>query len=353
MLRSESTINRVPARETTTALMTVAILIVVHSPSSAMACSCQKNPGELGTTLIRARDAAVAVYVGQVQQVVENPPHATAWVKVLQVLKGSVTAGETLKVPAWGAGDCTPPFEEGETYLIYATGLAPIDVSTCSRTRPVGPNDLEVQWLTSGQLPPIPVALRRAVVECSRCSLTHLANELVGSPYLDDTPALKSEDVVQAAARGNPFWAVGCNGGHGCPWTAIGIGRSRRAFELFASSELQSACHVRISRRWCSQLEANGHASWPSEAVRCIDPGTAKEVCNEERTAKESWDLPEDLSAAACIWNDAEHARCVLAAPARPRQLASQEPILACRPQRSDPERYLCTVTASDRDVFR
>ena len=80
---------------------------------------------------------------------------STTWaeVSVREVFKGPLKAGETLTLPAGGAGDCTLPFAEGEDWLVYSSDSAPEWAMACTRTHRAPPDDVDLKWLRTGEIP--------------------------------------------------------------------------------------------------------------------------------------------------------------------------------------------------------
>ena len=161
------------------------LLAVCAGPATAQACSCWDGPADLPTNLREAKAGAIAIYRARVVSIdsgflrlFRHP----ASVEVLEVFKGQVKRGERLQLPYGGGGDCTIRFEEGIEYLMYAHGSEPEDVHHCSRTRPVRAGDSELDWLRTGRLPPVPVAIQRESVSCEPCDIHAVGGRLLSPP---------------------------------------------------------------------------------------------------------------------------------------------------------------------------
>jgi len=151
------------------ALVLLSLPLVALLPDCASACSCAALPG---TPQERARDAlssSTAVFSGEVVEF-EKPPPDTTMIEgtLLTVVSSGGTATVTLRASeVWkgprqqtvvvttgddsGSG-CGYPFEEGEEYLVYATGKDP-SVSLCSDTKPLPEADADLEALGKGEAP--------------------------------------------------------------------------------------------------------------------------------------------------------------------------------------------------------
>lgn len=107
-------------------LLTLALLRSQGALCDAPACSCRGRP-----TIAEARERATVVFLGRVTEVREDTMdfHGTGeqdraraiTLRVLAGWKGAVADTAVVRTGA-GGGDCGYPFEQGLTYLVYATG---------------------------------------------------------------------------------------------------------------------------------------------------------------------------------------------------------------------------------------
>jgi hypothetical protein len=139
-------------------------------PDCAFACSCAALPG---TPQERAREAlsgSTAVFSGEVVEFEKPPPdtamvegtmltvmgdagrEATVTLQASEVWKGPRQQTVTITTEADSSMGCGYPFEEGQEYLVYATGKEP-SVSLCSETKPLSEADADLEALGEGQKP--------------------------------------------------------------------------------------------------------------------------------------------------------------------------------------------------------
>lgn len=154
-----------PIRRALSGLAVCAVGLLAAPPAAA--CSCIPTP-----THEEALGMADAVFTGTVESV-EEGFRETQWGRVPEVRvvlsldrvwKGgeagddaaaspsarALGAGERVDlVTGTGGGDCGFPFEEGETYLVYAssTERGPLTAGICTRTRPFKGTDEELSLL--------------------------------------------------------------------------------------------------------------------------------------------------------------------------------------------------------------
>ena len=137
-------------------------------PDCAFACSCAPLPG---TPQERAREAlsgSTAVFSGEVVEFEKPPPdtamvegtmltvmgdagrEATVTLQASEVWKGPRQQTVTITTEADSSVGCGYPFEEGQEYLVYATGKEP-SVSLCSETKPLSEADADLEALGDGE----------------------------------------------------------------------------------------------------------------------------------------------------------------------------------------------------------
>ncbi|WP_163999534.1 hypothetical protein [Pyxidicoccus caerfyrddinensis] len=133
-------------------------------PSSADACSCG-GWTDLPTELRTARDGAGVIVHGRVVSVASGQVR----IEVIEAFKGATGGAKLVVDPdGGGGGDCSYSFESGEEYLVYAhLHEGRVATSMCTRTRMVSKGDAELDWLRTGRLPPVPVALWREQDQCT------------------------------------------------------------------------------------------------------------------------------------------------------------------------------------------
>jgi hypothetical protein len=120
-------------------------------PQVSRACRCLTQPTDtsLAQALRTAHETAGHIYFARAQAA-DGPRSGSATVEVVEVFKGELAVGTRLRLPSGGGGTCAYPFQKGNDYLVYTHG-GPTVVNLCSRTRPVLADDVELQWLRTGQ----------------------------------------------------------------------------------------------------------------------------------------------------------------------------------------------------------
>ncbi|WP_224249058.1 hypothetical protein [Hyalangium gracile] len=324
------------------------VLLAWGWPASSEACSCEGGSPELATNLREARQGSAAIYYGRVLSVEERPFGGKASVEVLEVFKGKLEVGTKLQLPTGGGGDCSIPFEAGQHYLMYANDT-PESVWLCSRTRPASRDDAELEWLRTGKLPVIPVAVQREAVTCQPCSLETVSRTLVGAAAGDACSVpLRAAPALAAFREVRPFWSHGVydpnNSGQA---QAVGLSSTLRAFELTQTPyrDTLETCRQRVLRRWCEGLEPSGADAAHGPALRCVNPGPEEEVCNEEKSRSASWGPLQAMSAASCHWYDLESSLCKMSQETKPlAKGAPRAPLLRCSPVFDRRKDHLCHV---------
>ncbi|WP_224249373.1 hypothetical protein [Hyalangium gracile] len=130
-------------------------------PSSAHACSCA-GWADLPTALRTARDTASVIVHARVLSVASRQVR----IEVIEAFKGATAGAKIVVDTDNGGGGCGYSFESGEAYLVYAELYeGRLGTSMCTRTRKISKGDAELDWLRTGRLPPIPVALRRELAQ--------------------------------------------------------------------------------------------------------------------------------------------------------------------------------------------
>jgi hypothetical protein len=138
------------------ALLSAALLVALLAPATrlAYACSCAApDPPQL------ALEKAAAVFEGEVKSVdvpagtmISGNDPVTVLFDVRQVWKGPVAATLAAQT-ARSDASCGYSFLAGQAYLVYASGSElNLQVSLCSRTRPVGDAAEDLAVLGSGQV---------------------------------------------------------------------------------------------------------------------------------------------------------------------------------------------------------
>ncbi|RKH54024.1 hypothetical protein D7X55_05020 [Corallococcus sp. AB049A] len=315
-------------------------------PVQAWACSCIQSPKGLVGTLKEARDQAGSIYLARVRDS-KSPSERFATVDVLQTFKGSIQAGDVLKLPYGRGGDCVLSLPPGQTWLIYADVDGPTEVTSCSRTRRVDPDDSELKWLRTGVLPPVPVSLQREIATCELCEINVMAGRLLVPPGVPPAGSPSGWNGVAESRwkAGQPFFTyAGMNSG-----SVLGISQEGRAFELTDTSDgdpVQRACQRRIQLRWCKRLAFEKESRFTS-GFRCVDPGEPQELCDERRTRKAEWLPMERLPHGGCRWYRPDAPTCYLSEARFPFPAGSPAlPVLACHalsPGR-DGAAYTCEV---------
>lgn len=107
------------------ALIVVAALIAA-SPRAADACSCDVPPPPC-----EAFQRAAVVFVGKVTAIKEGGGGSQeATFAITEKLKGGPADTEVIA----GGGMCGTVFQQGKTYIVYASGSGPMSSSLCGRT---------------------------------------------------------------------------------------------------------------------------------------------------------------------------------------------------------------------------
>lgn len=135
----------------------VAVVVIMAGSPSADACSCRDGSTDLATNLREALVRADAVFFAKVERVVPNEAPETdserraeerATLKAIETFKGEPRL--ELTVDAGGSGDCTFPFKEQHTYLVYASRYRDeVVVGLCSRTHEVAATDPDPSALSA------------------------------------------------------------------------------------------------------------------------------------------------------------------------------------------------------------
>jgi hypothetical protein len=105
----------------------------------ASACSCRAPKGSHSSRVKREFRSASVVFSARVMRVVSfaasDSPAPNAELLVLEVWKGSLTAGQTIAVIAFDDGaSCNRGAESGQELMIYAYGSPPYELTDCSLT---------------------------------------------------------------------------------------------------------------------------------------------------------------------------------------------------------------------------
>ncbi|NMO16404.1 hypothetical protein HPC49_09595 [Pyxidicoccus fallax] len=322
---------------------------VLTLPTPADACSCVRGSPDLHEALRDALSDSDMVFHGRVKSVgprlklLSYLGVKTDWearLEVLEVFKGK--PGGSLVLPSGPTASCEYPFTEGDEFLVYVNDYDGQPVSTiCSRTRPAFKSDVELDWLRTGVLPSVPVALQRQSVRCEPCDLDTVAEEL-------GDKEVGNKDAESALKTGKPFWVSGYSD-HEDPTrlTAVGLSRDGRPFELVQTpyNGTNEACRQRVTRRWCEKLVPAPRARRNVPALQCVNPGPAEEVCDEEKSREVTWLPRESMSAATCEWHSPTETACELAKEPRPLDAgAPTSPLLSCRPTKPPALSYACQV---------
>ncbi len=134
------------------ALVGLGLLVMV--PDCASACSCAMPPGPE-----RALTSSAAVFSGEVSAIEKNeaatsrhPGTATVTLRVSEVWKGPQRGNLEVSMPSQDSA-CRYPFEEGQKYLVYASGGRDLEVSLCSPTKPLSKAGADLAVLGDGEKP--------------------------------------------------------------------------------------------------------------------------------------------------------------------------------------------------------
>ncbi|OJT23731.1 hypothetical protein BO221_17270 [Archangium sp. Cb G35] len=338
-------------------VLLVLTCILVTWPVPADACSCSFGTGDLVTDLREARDGSDAVFLGRVVSVARSGGplgifgrgFGEAAFDVIERFKGPV--GSKLMLPSGtGAGPCEFPFVPGEEYLVYASeDEGRLVAILCSRTRPISRGDIELDWLRTGRLPPVPVALQRETVQCPTCDLDTVTSTLVGLPPGNACNlGLQDPEAAIALREGRPFWTGGYyNHDNPSRTTAVGLSRELRPFELIQTgpSGTDEKCRKRVSLRWCERLEASSDPQARPE-LQCVNPGPEQELCDETKSRTAIWEPKERLQAAQCSWFSPDKPHCALQKELQPlAEDAPASPLLRCSPMYWTDTRHRCRVS--------
>jgi hypothetical protein len=122
-------------------ILAVSFFLLIAS-SKAFACDCTAIQSvSLAGKVNKAWNESAAIFTGIVEGIVrdEKNRQVTVKFKLIKSWKGELSPEFTV-VTGWGDGDCGFGFDEGETYLVYATksGLYNANgqfvTNICSRT---------------------------------------------------------------------------------------------------------------------------------------------------------------------------------------------------------------------------
>ena len=134
--------------------------LLVLLPDCASACSCVLPQGSQKERAERALSGSEAVFSGKVVEI-EKPPSGPGWssgdletdtFRVSEVWKGPQRATLEVKTPVWGMS-CGYPFEEGQEYLVYASGKQDLKVHACGTTKQLSKADEDLAVLGNGEKP--------------------------------------------------------------------------------------------------------------------------------------------------------------------------------------------------------
>jgi hypothetical protein len=168
------------------------VTALLGAPRSARACSCAE------TDLATRQDAAAAVFEGRVRSIVREgnaevgPARLRVTLEVVQTWKGA-DVEEIVVTTMSDSAACGVPFEEGRSYLVFATSDASgaIVVGLCGGTTLREQADADVAALGAGVTPvdvqDAPVQARPAAPGTGGCASCHVGN--AGSRGSASTPA--------------------------------------------------------------------------------------------------------------------------------------------------------------------
>jgi hypothetical protein len=335
--------SRRMGRKTRLFALLTAMGALTFAPAAA-ACSCEwtGRSTDLAKELRNARESGDAIYLARAISIHYEMPDPQASLLVEEAFAGQVKAAQVIRLQAGGFGDCTPTYDVGPLYLIYAADTAGSTVLLCSRTRKVEADDPELRWLRTGQLPPIPVAVQREVISCERCDALTQGNLLVGRP----AQCCKTD---QSFGGGIPptFLASGFETVEKSGVSVVGRLNGGRAFRLTQSERkgVDDGCRTRVWRQWCEGLEPVSSPEWNVLPVRCLRPGEPIQLCDEGKTQRSSAEPLESLSVATCQWSGTSKAECTLIKERRPLAIdAPRRPLLRCAPRRPGSDTHECEV---------
>lgn len=179
-------IHRLPSplhRPALLALATTAAAWAALAPATADACSCVSPPPPA-----QAKESAAAVFEGRVTRIEDPDTQPKVHFQVVRSFKGP--SHETLTVrTASNSAACGYGFEEGKSYLVYASDEGGLTTSLCSRTQPIehAAGDLSELGLgntpfdpgagSDQQQPPSSPAGQAAKGGCASCAVGARAND--------------------------------------------------------------------------------------------------------------------------------------------------------------------------------
>jgi hypothetical protein len=147
----------VPVRRTLATLASVVLtvlgVVVLYPPKCVHACSCIAPPGPK-----KALSSSEAVFSGEVAGIEKkeaatsrHPGTVTVSLRVSEVWKGPERSTLEVSMPSQESA-CRYPFEEGQEYLVYASGRD-LGVSLCSPTKPLSKAGEDLAVLGNGEKP--------------------------------------------------------------------------------------------------------------------------------------------------------------------------------------------------------
>ena len=144
--------SRTLAAMASLALVSLGLLVLL--PDCASACSCAMSPGPE-----RALSSSEAVFSGEVTDIRKkeastsrHPGTVTVTLRVSEVWKGPQRGTLEVSMPSQESA-CRYPFEEGQEYLVYASGGRDLGVSLCSLTKPISKAGADLAVLGEGEKP--------------------------------------------------------------------------------------------------------------------------------------------------------------------------------------------------------
>ncbi len=315
-------------------------LAVLLLPREAAACSCESEPSDLASALLRARKRADAVFVGRVRVIDFEPTSGRRGLNVVtfdvaQTFKGPAHKQHVVMTIPFDGATCGYPFEVGEDYLVYAdkdekpTGR--FITSWCSRTQLAAHARLETEALKSGKMPAPPAALRVETVECAPCDPYELLGRSVCAGR-DDCSRSSPREVAAALDGGTSFWEIRWQGGP--LQTFYGRAADGGLFLLeFTEHPARKKCHSRLTSRRCDRLELSQPRPEVAAEPVCMGKSAPELVCDESTTRKSSWSEPRAVSGLACKWYHADVGHCSLGSTTTPLPRgAPTSPGLWCEP---------------------
>jgi len=127
-------------------------------PDCASACSCAMPPGSQEERVELALAESSAVFSGEVVEVEKGPRIKMmglgdrVTLRASEVWKGPQQRTFEVSTPRSGAA-CGFLFEEGQEYLVYASGRQDFEVYLCSGTRPLSAANAHLAVLGDGERP--------------------------------------------------------------------------------------------------------------------------------------------------------------------------------------------------------